>query len=254
MSPASQRKRTAAEAIEVLGEHDLAYAVLPFRRDQDIIRVITGKKGVQLVACVVDGWNNPAGIKGNEAGRKAAEYVAGNFPETFLAVRGGGPQERAKKAAKIVDQRLLEIYSAHASCVGAFLFSFKREDVIVAVGSVVVLLWNGKRWEKPKEIGDYSLDPAKYPSDVSRFFGRGELKGDPFYSAEPDVVVCSAKKPVFLASDGLEDVLTINYLNKLTQDLADLTPKAFITSLCGEVQRRQKAQRDDISILLKGPF
>lgn len=148
---------------------------------------------------VVDGWDNPEYYSDNVTGKRVAEYVAKAFPRKFRTSR-----ESAQHVADEIDKQVLAMYPVHASCVGAFLFHVKNSDISVAVGSVVVLIWGASHWVKPKEIGDYSLDPKKYPSDVSMFFVRGELKSDPLYGCRAETVELSPETPVLLATDGLE--------------------------------------------------
>jgi len=68
-----------------------------------------------------------------------------------------------------------------------FLIGFADKQVIVFVGGGIVFVYKNNQWVKPNEIGDYSIkEKSGFPSDVSHFFGRGELKGDSFYSAKPE--------------------------------------------------------------------
>lgn len=230
--------------IETLQKYRLAYALLPYKRNQDIIKIHEFGSS-DYCAAVVDGWDNPEYYLDNAPGKRVAEFVAQEFPKKFRASSGS-----AQSVADEIDKQVLEMYPARASCVGAFLYHTSTSDTIVAVGSVVVLTWDGRRWEKPKEIGDYSLDPKKYPSDVSMFFGRGELKTDPLYGCCADVAEVSSQTPVILASDGLEKVLNIRDINVLPVDSTKRSTKEIIETVLAEVVRRG-TQRDDISVLLR---
>ncbi len=167
-------------------EHHIAYAILPYKRNQDVIKITSGKRVPIFAVSIVDGWHNLDYLPGNKAGRDVAEFVAEKFPLEFFNEAKGTIQKKAEKVAASMESQVFQMYPKHASCVGIFLFHHHTHDIIVALGSVVVLWWNGKEWAKPKHVGDYSLDPKKFPSDVSRFVGRGELKTDPRYSYKPD--------------------------------------------------------------------
>ncbi len=230
---------------------NLAYAQLPFKRNQDVIKIISSRGDLNYAVSVVDGWHNLDFIKGNKEGRVVAELVAENFPKEFLQSNVKNYQKRAEIVAKSMEERVLSMYSAHVSCVGAFLFSFENQDIIVALGSVVVLVRNENKWVKPKGIGNYWLDPDKYPSDVSRFIGRGELKrSDPLYSWMPEAVICPSKTSILLATDGLEKVFSVNDINSIASVQKNKTSQAIIFALLAEIRKR-KIQKDDISILVR---
>ena len=55
----------------------LAYGVLPYMRNQDVVRVLTrGHYGLNYAVSVTDGWSNPHFLRGNRAGRRVAEHAA----------------------------------------------------------------------------------------------------------------------------------------------------------------------------------
>lgn len=237
--------------IEVLYEQDIVHATLP-QRNQDVIELYLQEfDGVDYVASVVDGWNNPDMIPGNQTGRVAAQFVAAEYPRAFLAASARDFQARAWRATQQIERKFLQLYPEHVACVGAFLFSFEVQEIVVVVGDVRVLSWSGLFWEKLPGIGEYKLDPAQYPSGVSRFFGRGELKDDPFYSAKPDVVTCNRETPLLLATDGLEEVMTIADLNEFTQERKGDAPVAFVYALLNELEVN-KTLDDDVAFLLRG--
>ena len=173
------------------------------------------------------------------------------FPKIFLETEADSLESRAKKASDIIDRQVTRLYPEYISCVASFLFHSKTVDYVISVGDVVTLLWNGKNWYKPKEIHDYQLNPKKYPSNVSCFFGRGELKGKPPYSAEPDVAILSSGTPVIIATDGIKDVLKLHDINKIVGNPSGQAPKKIIEKLLTEIKKRKKFQKDDISILLR---
>ena len=236
--------------VSVPGER-IAYSILPYKRNQDIIKIIPDAKDSPLVVSLVDGWNWKEKIPGDSAGFRAATFVAKEYPQTFLSLKEKDLEKRAEVTSKLIDAKLLEKYPQHVSAVGLFLFDFGEKLTLVFIGKGTVLTWNGKAWQKPKKIGNYSLKEASsFPNDVSRFFGRGELKSDPFYSAKPDVVTISPQVPVFLATDGLDNVMTIEDLNIFSVGRMNGTPEQFIGDLVNEIERRD-TQKDDISLLLR---
>ena len=169
----------------------IAYALLPFKRNQDVIKIIEFGKGDYCIA-VVDGWNKPDAFPDDKPGRDVAHIVANEYPKLFLTY--------GKEANKKLEERIAKKYPKYASAVAAFLFHSSTEDTIVSVGDVETYVWNGNEWYKPKQIGDHQLDRAHYPSNVSRFFGRGELRDDPIYSSEPDVLSIARLTPVLIAT------------------------------------------------------
>jgi len=228
---------------------NIAYYQAPGPRNQDVVRI--SKLAPEItVACIVDGWNSKD-LGTDEPGRQFATRVAERFPKIFLSYKINNPQKKAKIATEAMDKEMLAKYPRDVSCVGSFLFLLPGQDILVTIGSVFVLVWNGKLWYRPKEIGDYSLSPQKFPSDVSRFIGRGELKNDPFYSATPDVIASPTGKKIFIASDGLEDLFTVAEFNQWAENQLVGKPKLFVNHLFAEIQRRQFRQKDDVSILLK---
>ncbi len=240
--------------LRYLDKFSIAYHIIPYKRNQDVVRIVRNQGGWDLVISVVDGYSNPKYFKGNQEGREVAHLVSKLFPELFYKHAEKDLVRRAKKVAQMIDKHVLAIYPERVACVGIFLFQKGEKQIIVTVGSVIVYLWNGKEWYKPKEIGDYSLDPKKpesYGSDVSRFFGGGDNKDKPVFSCEPDIVETSSYTPVFLATDGLEDIFDLNRLNNLTYRIIDKRANYFIKKVSLEIIRSKK-QIDDISILLKG--
>ncbi len=233
--------------------YGIAYTVFPYKRDQDVIRFHPAQGDLRYAVSVVDGWNWKEKLADDTTGRSAAQFIADRYPQALLAyVKNTSYKEAAQRASELVDNQLLQQWPAYVSAVAVFLFSFKHEDVIVFVGKAVVLVHNSKVWEKPKEIGNYFLDETKFgfPNEVSRFFGRGELKGDPLYSCTPDVVVCPAGTPVFLASDGLDDVFTQEEITQIIRLDRHPSPRELMDHLLAEVSRRG-SQRDDISVLVR---
>lgn len=229
---------------------NLAYALLPFKRNQDVVRVISGNQDYDYVLCVVDGWNNPNQLKGDVPGRKVAKLVADLYPKQFFQSTIPDVIKRANEIATLVDNTVNKLNPHYASAVASFLFHGKSKDVIVSVGDVETYLWDGNKWYKPKEMRDHWIDPKKYPSNVSRFFGCWERKQYPIFSAEPDIMVIPSNTPVMIATDGIKDVLTIDDINSITHHVSDKTPKNLIEALVNEIQRR-KTQKDDISILVR---
>lgn len=234
-----------------LEEHHIAYNLIPHLRNQDVVQVESEPFPGSLVVSMVDGYSNPDKIKGDEAGRAIADFVSKLFPQVFLQNEEKSFLLRAKKTARVVDEKVLSIYPKYVACVGVFLFQRGKKQIIVTVGSVVLYVWNGKKWHKPKEIGNYSLDPRQYGSDVSRFFGGGDNKNKPLFSCEPDAIYINSSIPVFLATDGFEDIFDLKRLNNFTLRLDNLNPKSFIDSLTLKIKNSKK-QKDDCSILLKG--
>ena len=176
---------------------NFAFDVIPYKRDQDLVKVGLFVKDQREVPfyCVVDGWNDLNKVDGDLPGRKIAEQVIEEFPADLLASLGKNNFDltkisgRAIEVARELDKRILPKYPSYTGCVGAFVFDLPRKTVVVAEGTISTLVWKRGRWVKPKEIGDYVIDTSKYLSGARRFFGRRELKDDPFYSVDPDVVV-----------------------------------------------------------------
>ncbi|MFZ5845137.1 MAG: hypothetical protein ACOY0S_01575 [Patescibacteria group bacterium] len=229
---------------------DLAYALLPYLRDQDRVRVIEYIPGFRFVASVTDGFNFREKVHGNAVGRKAAAWVAEVFPQIFAAVKSRDLRQRAAAAAKLMDRQFIKRYPRYVAAVGAFLFGGEKQDIIVAVGTINAWIKVGKTWEKPAEIGDHFLPYPKSYSGSRTLFGLGEIKRGSFYSARPDVLAVSPQTPVLLATDGLDDVLTLSDLNKITQQLSDLSAGGLIKVLVKEIKMRDR-QKDDIAILAR---
>ncbi|OGK12105.1 hypothetical protein A3C98_04010 [Candidatus Roizmanbacteria bacterium RIFCSPHIGHO2_02_FULL_37_15] len=238
--------------ITFIKKYDISFAKIPFKRNQDTVYFSEQEKDCKFVVSVVDGWNNQKYLEGDVPGRAVAQFVADKFPKTFLRKKEKVLELRVNNACKAMDNKVLKLYPTHASCVGVFMFGFANYELIVTVGSVVVLLWDGKKWVRPKEIGDYSLDPKVYPSDVSRFFGLGELKKlDPkLYKCQADILITGNATPIFLASDGFEDVFDPKSFNNFTYSLKNESSKYFVKNLTKVIQQSGK-QKDDIAILTK---
>jgi len=240
------------QTIKSISKVSIAYALLPFKRNQDLVSIQEdGIEGLRFVASIVDGWNNPKEILNDIPGKEVAKYVSRRLPEVFLTQHPNDLKERAEKSAEIVDKEVLAKWPAHASCVGAFLFSFMNEDVLLTLGSVTVFVYRNRRWEKPSEVGDYSLNPAQYPSDVSRFIGRGELKNDPLYSAKPDIFTLQHSTPILITTDGFDDLFSESEFNKLTSEWKLDSAEEFILDLEKEIKKRKNEQKDDIAIFLR---
>lgn len=158
--------------------------------------------------------------------------------------------KRAKEACRSMDQEVRLLYPKHASCVACFLFHEKKTETIISVGDVQTILFQRSQWYKPEQIGDHQLDPKKYPSNVSHFFGRGELRDDPIYSSEPDILEIDSGTPVILATDGIKDVLSIAYISAIVPNPHAQSAAKIIEKLVREIRKR-KTQKDDISILIR---
>ena len=232
---------------------NLAYTLLPFKRNQDVVQIHKFDQGVYCIA-VTDGWNSPEVFSDDEPGREVARIVANQYPKIFFSSKIRHPSQRAKEASKKIDERITKKYPRLATAVAVFLFHFDKEDIIVSVGDVETYLWNGDEWYKPKEISSHELDRKIYESNVARFFGAHEHKIDPrfpgIFSAEPDVMIIPSNTPVLIATDDIKDVLTIEDVNLITQSVTEKTPKNILVALLKEIQRR-KTQNDDISILIR---
>lgn len=241
--------------IQSIDQNHIAYGLLPYKRNQDVIR-IQSLDGENYIICVVDGWNHPKELLGDEPGRQVATIVAQEFPGIYVAATGRDEKERADRAVFSLNASVEKRYPRYASCVASFLIhDGKKEDVIVSVGDVETYLWDGNGWYKPKEISDHWFDPTTYPSDVSktdasRFFGCFERYIHPEFSCEPDVMTIPTNQPVFIVTDGIKDVLKIDDINALPVNPTNQSPKAIIETILQEVTRRG-TQRDDISVLVR---
>ena len=239
--------------MNLISKHNLAYALIPFKRNQDVIKIRPGKDEVKFTVAVVDGWNWIEKIPGHKVGRQVAEFVANKYPELFLTSKEKNWQTRAENTALIIDRQVIKQWPVFASCVGVFLFGLEKYNLIVFIGKAVVLVRNRKKWFKPKQIGDYSdqeTDP-NFTSDVSHFIGRSELKKFPHFSAKPDVAMVPKERPIFIATDGLEDLFTAKEFNQITHNWHLENPEDFLHRLLEEIQKRKTRQKDDISILIK---
>lgn len=228
--------------------HNIAYTVLPFKRNQDVIRVISGNKDYDYVICVVDGWNELS-LNDDVLGKEVAQTVLQIYPEFYFNSSATNILKRANDAATRTENTILEKFPICATSVAMFLFHAVDQDVIVSVGDEEVYLWDGTQWYKPKEIDNHASIPEN-PKGSFRFFGCPQKKKDRRYSSLPDVLTLRSNTPCMIATDGIKDVLTIEDINLVTQSVTDKTPKNFIEALVKEIQRR-KTQRDDISILIR---
>lgn len=235
--------------IHTLSRFGIAYALLPYKRNQDVIKIFPRTEDTQFIASIVDGFNFRDKISGNTAGRKAAQFIAETYPEIFLQLTEKDYCVRAKKAALLTDREFLTRFPRHVSAVGVFIFAFETETLIVALGTINVSLKKRGVWLKPKEIGNYFLPYPQYYSGSRSLFGFGEVKHNPFYHVKPDVAVVPAKTSILVATDGLNDVMSLDDLNRFTQSVPAKTPGEFLTRLLAEIKRRQ-TQKDDIALFL----
>lgn len=241
--------------IHSLPKFKLAYGILPYKRNQDVIRV-HGIDGDQYILCIVDGWNHPKELRSDESGRQMASIVAKEFPDTYVITAGRDDKERAKHAIFTLNATLEKRFPKYTSSVASFLIhTSKKGDLIVSVGDVETYLWEKNQWYMPKEISDHWFDPTTYPSDVSktdvsRFFGCFERYVHPEFSCEPDVMTIPSDQPVLIATDGIKDVLKLPDINALPVNPTKKYPKEIVETILHEVNRRG-TQRDDISILVR---
>jgi hypothetical protein len=119
----------------------------------------------------------------------------------------------------------------------------------VSLGTINVWIWNGTNWHKPGEIGDYFLSEPEYESGSRTFWGRGELKDNPFYALRTDTVVLSPQTPFIIATDGADDVLTLSEINEMQEETRS-SFSGFFKALVGKVLKCKK-QRDDITLLMR---
>lgn len=236
------------EIVKIIEKQQIVYAELPFERNQDLVRIVSEKDDDPLVVCVMDGYSDPNYIENDSEGKKAAEFVSVKFPELFLNSTIADFKERARLVANEVDRQLIEIYPEYVSCVAAFIFAFPENEIIVSVGDIGIFIWDGQ-WQKPDGIGDYSFDIEGFP-DYMRFFGLGNYKSDPRFTAESDVVVFNPGTPILMASDGLTKALSLEDINLVTMKLKKKFASELVTSLLKEVQDRG-TQSDDIAILVR---
>lgn len=222
---------------------------IPFRRNQDVLLIQQDHGDVGEVVSAVDGWNDPEKFSSDYPGREAAAFVAGRYPELFLASKERTRPRAAQDAAERLDREFLDRYPAYVASVGAFAFCSREQTVLVSIGTIHVWTWNGTEWHKPEEIGDYFLPQPEYESGSRTFLGRGELKGDPFYSLRADTVVLPPRTPFLIATDGLDDVLSISGINEIQKETQPSVP-GFFEALVEKVRTNQK-QRDDITLLMR---
>ena len=234
--------------VRTIQKYHIAYGLLPFKRNQDVIRVHP-LDGGQYVICVVDGWNNPKFTEGDVMGREIELAVAEKFPPFYVAAQEKTLKKKADSIAQKLNAHAEQIHPRYASCVTCFLIHRSHTDEIISIGDVQLYLWNGSLWYRPDELIDHWIDPAKYPSNVSRFIGLGDRK-IPEFSFEPDVMMIPSDQPVFIATDGIKDVLSLKDINALAVDPAKVSPKEIIETILDEVTRRG-IQRDDISVLVR---
>jgi hypothetical protein len=232
------------------GGFELKICRMPFRRNQDVIHVREGSGGDGQIISVVDGWNDPQKISSNDPGREAALFVAGRYPETFLAMPELDLPLASQAAAEQVDREFLIRYPAHVASVGVFAFCSRQRTVLVSVGTIHVWAWTGTAWQKPAGVGDYFLPEPPYQSGSRTFWGRGELKTDPFYALKADTAVLSADTPFLVATDGLDDVVAPGEINGVCA-AAGGRPGPFFEALAGRAASPGK-QRDDITLLMRG--
>ncbi len=224
---------------------------IPFRRDQDVILIQQGCGDAGGVVSVVDGWNDPQRVPSDQPGREAANWVAGRYPELFLASQEREPtlSHAAQQAAEQLDREFHDRYPAHIASVGAFAFSFRKRTGVVTVGTIHTWIWNGAEWHKPEGVGDCFLPQPEYESGSRTFWGRGELKGDPFYSLRADALELPPQTPFLMATDGLDDVLTLDGINALAKEAPASFP-GFFEALVERALTGNK-QRDDITLLMR---
>lgn len=231
--------------IKTLQKYRLAYALLPYKRNQDVIKIHEFGASDYCLA-VADGWNGQDIFSDDEPGREVSHLVVTEFPKMYLT--------HGFEAINMLEDRIAEKYPWRATSVATFLFHLNNKETIVSVGDVETYIWDGKRWYKPKEISDHWLDFTVYESNVARFFGSGKHKADPrfpgIFSAEPDILEIKPGIPVILATDGIKDVLKIGDINALPVNPTKHAAKAIVETILREITKRG-TQRDDISVLIR---
>ena len=240
--------------IRTVKKYHIAYGLMPYKRNQDVIRVHDLDEAHYVLA-IADGWNRPDAFPGDEPGREVAKIVASEYPKIFLSLSITNLHKRALAASQTLDDRIAKKYPRLATAVATFIFHTNNEECIVSVGDVETYLWDGTHWYKPKEISDHALDFKTYESNVARFFGAREHKQDPrfpgIFNAEADVRKVSITMPILIATDGIKDVLSLSDINALAVNPEKESPKKIVETILGEVARRG-GQRDDISVLVRG--
>ena len=209
------------------GGFSILYSRIPFRRNQDVIHIQQDRSNAGDVISVVDGWNDVGRVPSDHLGREAASFVANRYPEVFLELKNRTLSLVAQDAALQVDREFLQRYPAHVGSVGAFAFCSRKQTVLVSLGTINVWILDGTIWCKPEDIGDYFLPEPEYESGSRTFWGRGELKDNPFYALRADAVVLSPQTPFFIATDGMDDVLTLSELNKMTASAPVILSRFF---------------------------
>ncbi len=226
-------------------QYHIAYSLLPYKRNQDVIRVHEFAEGKYAIA-VTDGWNSQNAYPDDEPGRFVATLVANEYPTLYFL--------HGLRATNILEDRIAMNYPRLATCVASFVFHLGGNDVIVSVGDVETYFWDGSKWYKPKEISNHWLDSKIYESNVSRFFGAQEHKRDTrfpgIFSADPDVMKITSTTQVLIATDGIKDVLSLSDINALAVNPVKASPKKIVETILNEVSRRN-TQRDDISVLVR---
>jgi hypothetical protein len=231
------------------GGFSILHSRIPFRRNQDVILIQQDCGDIGEVVSVVDGWNDVERVPSDHPGREAASFIASRYPELFLALKEHPTTHAAQDAAEKVDHEFLHRYPAHVASVGAFAFCSRKQTVVVSIGTIHVWIWNGTEWHKPEEIGDYFLPQPEYESGSRTFWGRGELKDNPFYALRADTVALSPQTPFFIATDGLDDLLTLNEINEMHKETRS-SFSGFFEALVEKVLTSKK-QRDDITLLMR---
>lgn len=237
------------ETTVLSGGFSILHSRIPFRRNQDVILIQQDRGDAGDVVSVVDGWNDVDKVPSDHPGREAASFVASRYPELFLALKERTLARDAQDAAEQVDREFLRRYPAHVASVGAFAFCFRKQTILVSIGTIHVWIWNGSKWHKPEEIGDYFLPQPEYESGSRTFWGRGELKDDPFYSLRADTVALSPQTPFFIATDGMDDVLALSEINEMQGKTRSSFP-GFFKAMVEKVHASKK-QRDDITLLMR---
>lgn len=240
-----------------------AFKLYPYKKNQDVVYTgtyITRKKKEIDFASIVDGWNNPEKISSNEPGRVVAKLVSEKFPALFLQ-HFESENYNFKQLNKIsdntaqeIEKEVLSLYPEHASCVASFIVSFADKNIVITISTISTLIWIKNHWEKPKEIGDYRLDPKKYPSGASHMIGRGELKNDSLYLVKTDALIVPKNTPIFISTDGLlmqGGIMNLAELNRYSQETSPFNPDKFITGLGQIIEKKRAAQKDDISVFIQ---
>ncbi len=82
-----ERQRGLLEMTATSGGFSILYSRIPFRRNQDVIRIQKDRCNAVDVISVVDGWNDVERVPSDHPGREAASFVASRYPEAFLALK-----------------------------------------------------------------------------------------------------------------------------------------------------------------------